>query len=155
MTNINKEHANDNFFNFDVTTRAMEELINLLASETESLKENDAKAVQENYQRKLDLIKFIEIQNVTLKTKQQVKDSLKDDEKQKLKDLAQKLQDVLATNKDELAKAKYFNEELMKLVVNAVKSESMPVKVYNAQGNKQAANSRKVDTPSVSLNKEV
>lgn len=151
----NKNHANDNFFNFDITTKAMDELIKLLSIETESLKKNDAKAVQENYNRKLDLIEFIEIQNRTLKTNHLVREKLTPDEKQKLKDLAQKLQDVLATNKDELAKAKHFNEELMKLVVDAVKGESMPVKVYNSQGNKQVSNSNKVDTPSMSLNQEI
>ena len=103
----------------------------------------------------MDLIEFIERQNETLKSKQQVREALKEEEKKKLKDLAQKLQDVLANNKEELAKAKYFNEELMKLVVEAVKSESTPVKVYTSSGAKQSVNSKKIETPSVSLDKEI
>lgn len=147
--------ANDNFFNYEVTKQAMEELISLLENETDALQSNNTKAVQESYDRKLDLIEFIEKQNKTLKDRQEVRANLKDDEKRRLKDLAQKLQDVLANNKEELAKAKYFNEELMKLVVEAVKKESMPVKVYNSSGSKQRINSQKVETPSVSLDKEI
>ena len=40
-------------------------------------------------------------------------------------------------------------------IVDAVKNESIPVKVYNCAGEKGRANSTKVETPSISLDEEI
>lgn len=147
--------ANDNMFNVPILVRAMEELIALLNAEIEALKNNNSSTIAQTYSRKLDLIQYIENQNDTLKKYESVRASLPKQDVERLKKLAQQLQDTISVNKVELEKAQLFNKELINLVVEAVTSEGVDAKSYDRAGKKKKLNSKKVNPPAVSLNETV
>lgn len=147
--------ANDNLFNITITKQAIRELITLLNEETAALKSNDSSVVTKHYERKVDLIQYIENQNETLKKYDQVRASLSKTETNELKKLAQELQTVISVNKVELEKAQHFNKELINLVVEAVTGQGVDVVSYDKAGKRKKVSSKKVNPPAVSLNENV
>lgn len=154
MEAVNKV-ANDNLFNVPILVKAMEELIALLNIEIEALKNNNSQSIAQNYSRKIDLIQYIENQNDTLKKHESVRTSLPKQDVERLKKLAQELQDTISVNKVELEKAQLFNKELINLVVEAVTSEGVDAKSYDRAGKKKKLNSKKVTPQSVTINETV
>lgn len=117
--------ANDNIFNYDVTIRAMTELISLLTEEINYIKLNRMQSLANTFDRKVDIVKYLEAQNCILSSSPQAGELLDAEQKGRLKNLAQELQAILAKNSQELEKAKYFNEWMIKAVVDKVMSKAI------------------------------
>ncbi len=141
-------------FNFDIFIQALGDLTNLLSSEVEDIKKNNIKTLTANFDFKADLIEYIEAMKEILNQNTSLAKNFREDQKILLKNMAQELQEAVTLNNSELMKAKYFNDELIKLVVTAVENASTPVKTYDRYGKRPKLSKLKTPT-SVTFNKEV
>ena len=146
--------ANDNYFNYDVSVKAMKRLMGIMLYEIECLKENNPDGLAENHDEKVDITQFLEMQTETFKRHPEIKDDFSNEQIKDYKNLARELQKVINDNNRELTKAKTVNEEIIRLVANAVASKGNPVGNYNEIG-KKSTTSTKRNPPSVTINEEI
>lgn len=151
MTQDNSDLGN--LFNYDVVIRAIEELISLLSNEIQYLKHNQISLMSDNYEKKNDLVQYVESIKSFLKQNPSIKERLTQQQKDNLINLAQQLHDTVLLNNEELLKAKSFNDEVIKIVIKAVKNEGSVVNLYDRNGYK--GNYTKTNPPSLTLNKKI
>jgi RNA polymerase-interacting CarD/CdnL/TRCF family regulator len=141
-------------FNFEAAIQAIQELSDILRNEIPDIKNNNIKKITDNQLKKADLIQYVENVKDLLKQYPEISKELPNEKKSLLKKVAQDLQESITLNNSELMKAKYFNDELIKLIVSTVQNASSPVKTYNKEGKRTTYS--KLKTPaSVTFNKEI
>jgi len=144
----------EELFDFNITVQAMQDLANILLAEVANIKSNNIKNIAQNQSHKLDLIQHVENIKDILKNNPEIGKSLSDEQKSIFRKVAQELQDSVTLNNSELMKAKYFNDELIKLIVSSVKNVSTPMRTYTNNGSR--AKQSKLKTPaSLSFNQEI
>jgi methionine synthase II (cobalamin-independent) len=141
-------------FNYDIVVQALRDLANVLRAEVEDIKANNIKTITDNFSFKNDLIQYVEAIKDLLSKNPDITKSLSAEQKLTLKNVAQELQESVTLNNSELMKAKYFNDELIKLVVAAVENASTPMKTYDRYGRRPMHSKLKTPT-SMTLNKEI
>lgn len=148
------EVANDNFFNYKVSISAFKELLKLLQKEEQLIKADKVKEVEMLIPRKNDLAQFFQNQKEMLKNNPTIISGLTENQKQELRELAQKLHEASVTNEKEVAKAMLFSEQLIKIIYEIVSKKIGPIKTYNKNG---ASESKfmKIDPPSISINDKI
>jgi predicted methyltransferase len=144
----------EELFDFDITVKSMQDLSQILINEVANIKSNNISSINLNQAHKLDLIQHVENIKDILKNNPEISKSLSDEQKKFFQKVAQELQDSVTLNNSELMKAKYFNDELIKLIVSSVKNVSTPMRTYTNNG--RAAKQSKLKTPaSLSFNQEI
>ncbi len=143
-----------NLFDFNLVVQSIKDLTEILRSEIEEIKSNNIKIISESFERKSDLINFVESMKEVIYKNPQIAKNLTEQQKTLLKNVAQELQESVTLNNSELMKAKYFNDELIKLVVAAVENASTPMKTYDRYG-KRPKHSKLKTPASITLNKKV
>ncbi len=141
-------------FNFEIVVQSVKDLTNHLLAEVEDIKSNNMKKISENFTYKTNLIQFVETMKDVLSKNPEIAKGLSEQQKSLLQNVAQELQEAVTLNNSELMKAKYFNDELIKLVIAAVENASTPMKTYDKHG-KRPKNSKLKTPASLTLNEQV
>ena len=141
-------------FNYDIVVQALGDLTHVMRTEIEDIRANNIKTITENFSFKNDLIQYVEAIKELLSKNPDITKSLSAEQKFTLKNMAQELQESVTLNNSELMKAKYFNDELIKLVVAAVENASTPMKTYDRYG-KRPKHSKLRTPTSMTLNEEI
>jgi hypothetical protein len=141
-------------FNYDIVVQALGDLTHVMRTEIEDIRANNIKTITENFSFKNDLIQYVEAIKELLSKNPDITKSLSIEQKLTLKNMAQELQESVTLNNSELMKAKYFNDELIKLVVAAVENASTPMKTYDRYG-KRPKHSKLRTPTSMTLNEEI
>lgn len=150
----NQQPSNDNIINIKYLASAMEELTELLEQEMLLISSNKPSQIVSLQAKKSDLIDFIESQKLTLSQNKEFLGSIEEGERQRLKNLAQKLHDITSLSSDVLSKEVYFKQELMKTISDLVVEKTAGAGGYTKDG-KMDRKGIKKDPPSISINDKI
>jgi hypothetical protein len=146
--------SKESFFNYEILVNAYLEFISLLENEIQLLKVNKGKEIEKTYNKKVDLLNYFISQKQLIAETPAIKDSLTQEQKSNLLNLAQKLQETIDANSKEIAKASLFNQEIIRLVAHVVSDRKEKVVKYNDLGKKTEKNATN-DAPWIKINAKI